>query len=101
MKINITKKHLIGTAIGFISPVVFLPIVLFILALINDYPFSFFWDQFVAYPEFTSKYISLALISNLMWFYIFLNKEEYQISRGIIFAMFCFIPYMIYVNLLS
>jgi hypothetical protein len=101
MKINITKKHLIGTAIGFISPVIFLPIVLFTLALINDYPFSFFWNQFVEYSEFTSKYISLALISNLMWFYIFLNKEEYQISRGIIFAMFCFIPYMIYVNLLS
>ena len=101
MKIKITKRHLIGIAIGFISPVVFLPIVLFILAIINNYPFSFFWNQFLEYHEYASKYISLALISNLIWFYIFLNKEEYQISRGIIFAMFCFIPYMIYVNLLS
>ena len=42
---------------------------------------------------------SLALISNLIWFYMFLNREYYDVARGIIFAMLCFIPYMIYVNL--
>lgn len=99
MKIALKKEHFIGFGIGIASPLLFLPIVLFILSLIKDNSFVYTWDQFISFPEFTSKYISLALISNLLWFYIFLNREKYELVRGIIFAMLCFIPFMIYVNL--
>ena len=99
MKINIKKSHFIGWGIGLISPLVFLPIVLFIVALVYRFSFMYIWGQFINIPEYTSKYTSLALISNLIWFYMFLNREYYDVARGIIFAMLCFIPYMIYVNL--
>jgi hypothetical protein len=99
MKINIKKNHFIGFGIGIISPFIFLPIVLFIIGLIQHVNYSVLWHQFLDYPVYMSKYISLALISNLLWFYLFLNRESYDVTRGIILAMLCFIPFMIYVNL--
>jgi hypothetical protein len=35
----------------------------------------------------------------LGWFYFFLNRERYFHTRGIIFGMLLYAPYMIYVNL--
>ena len=98
MKIKIKKTHLIGWGIGLFSPFIFLPIVLLILTFVKNVSFEYLWEQFKVFPNYTSKYLSLALISNLLWFYIFLNRENYEIARGIIFAMICFIPYMLYVN---
>ena len=99
MKIKLKKNHFVGFGIGILSPMLFIPIVLFILASVTSVSYGNIWEQFITYPEYTSKYTSLALISNLLWFYLFLNREYYDVARGIIFAMLCFIPYMIYVNL--
>ena len=99
MKIKLKKNHFVGFGIGILSPLLFIPIVLFILASVTSVSYGNIWEQFITYPEYTSKYTSLALISNLLWFYLFLNREYYDLARGIIFAMLCFIPYMIYVNL--
>ena len=99
MKIKLKKNHFVGFGIGILSPLLFIPIVLFILASVTSVSYGNIWEQFITYPEYTSKYTSLALISNLLWFYLFLNREYYDVARGIIFAMLCFIPYMIYVNL--
>ena len=38
-------------------------------------------------------------LNNLGWFYFFLNRERYFHTRGIIFGMLLYAPYMIYVNL--
>ena len=99
MKIMLKKNHFVGFGIGILSPMLFIPIVLFILASVTSVSYGNIWEQFITFPEYTSKYTSLALISNLLWFYLFLNREYYDVARGIIFAMLCFIPYMIYVNL--
>lgn len=99
MKIKIKKNHFVGFGIGILSPLLFIPIVLFILASVTSVSYGYIWEQFITFPEYTCKYTSLALISNLLWFYMFLNREYYDVARGIIFAMLCFIPYMIYVNL--
>jgi hypothetical protein len=99
MKIKIKKNHFVGFGIGLLSPLLFIPIVLFILASVTSVSYGYIWEQFITFPEYTSKYTSLALISNLLWFYMLLNREYYDVARGIIFAMLCFIPYMIYVNL--
>ena len=99
MKIKLNKNHFVGFGIGILSPLLFIPIVLFILASVTSVSYGHIWEQFITFPEYTSKYTSLALISNLFWFYLFLNREYYDVARGIIFAMLCFIPYMIYVNL--
>lgn len=99
MKIKLKKNHFVGFGIGILSPLLFIPIVLFILASVTSVSYGYIWEQFITFPEYTCKYTSLALISNLLWFYMFLNREYYDVARGIIFAMLCFIPYMIYVNL--
>ena len=99
MKIKLKKNHFVGFGIGILSPLLFIPIVLFILASVTSVSYGYIWEQFITFPEYTSKYTSLALISNLLWFYLFLNREYYDVAIGIIFAMLCFIHYMIYVNL--
>ena len=99
MKIKLNKNHFVGFGIGILSPLLFIPIVLFILASVTSVSYGNIWEQFITFPEYTSKYTSLALISNLLWFYLFLNREYYDVARVIIFAMLCFITYMIYVNL--
>jgi hypothetical protein len=100
MKINWTKENTLGLLIGLLSPLLFLPVVLFVMAQSSGSSFQYFWMQFVYFTEFRSKYISLALISNLIWFYLFLNREKYEYSKGIILGLLCYAPYMIYINVI-
>ena len=60
--------------------------------------FNYLWDQFLNLHIIRSKYLSLCLLSNLAWFYLFLNKQNYQIARGIIGGTLFYIPYILYVN---
>jgi hypothetical protein len=99
MKLKWTQKITLGLLIGISSPFVFMPIILFVLSQSQYATFSSYWDLAWSDPKYTSKYLSLGLISNLLWFYLFLNREKYEYSRGIILGMLCFIPFMIYVNL--
>ena len=99
MKLNWTRKTTYGLLIGISSPFVFMPIILFVLSQSQYATFSSYWDLAWSKPNYTSKYLSLGLISNLLWFYLFLNREKYDYTRGIILGMLCFVHFMIYVNL--
>ena len=97
MRFNFNREFLIGLLIGLLSPILFLPLLLFLMSISNVDDFSYLWDQLLENDTNTSRYLSLALISNLIWFYYFLNKEKYYQARGIIMGMMCFAPYMIYI----
>jgi len=97
MKFNLNKEFLVGLLIGLVTPMVFLPILLFLMSISNMNSFSYLWNQFLENDMNSSRYLSLALISNLIWFYYFLNREKYYQARGIIMGMMCFAPYMIYI----
>lgn len=99
MKKNLNASFFTGLAIGVFSPLVLLPIIVFILSQSYGQSFSYLWNQTLSFPEFMSRYLSLSLIGNLGWFYFFLNRERYFHTRGIIFGMLLYAPYMIYVNL--
>jgi hypothetical protein len=99
MKSNLNPSFFIGLIIGLLSPMVLLPLIVFILSQSYGQSFSYLWHQTLSYPDFMSRYLSLSLIGNLGWFYYFLNKEKYFHTRGIIFGMLLYAPYMIYVNL--
>jgi hypothetical protein len=101
MKPKWNRENTLGMLIGVFSPVVFLPLVLLILAFATGSSFDYFWDQFIYSSTFRSKYISLALISNLIWFYLFLNREKYEYTKGIILGLLCYAPYMIYINIIK
>ncbi|MEN9700181.1 MAG: hypothetical protein RLZZ301_1379 [Bacteroidota bacterium] len=99
MKQLLTSSFLSGLAIGFFTPIVFLPLIVLIIAQAQGMSFHYLWYQTFHYMEFMSRYLSLGLILNLGWFYLFLNREKYLHTRGIIFGMLLYAPYMIYVNL--
>jgi len=97
MKENFNKQLLIGTLIGILTPILFLPVLIFFLSLSKGIDFEVIWSQISNNNMNTSKYLSLAMIVNLFWFYYFLNKEQYHLTRGIILGMICFAPYMVYI----
>jgi len=97
MKENFNKQLLIGTLIGILTPILFLPVLIFFLSLSKGIDFEVIWSQISNNNMNTSKYLSLAMIVNLLWFYYFLNKEQYHLTRGIILGMICFAPYMVYI----
>lgn len=99
LKDNFNKQFFVGLAIGVVSPLVMLPLIVFVLSQSYGQSFEYLWRQTLEFQEFTSRYLSLALIGNLAWFYFFLNRERYFHTRGIIFGMLLYAPYMIYVNL--
>ncbi|MFM1914885.1 MAG: hypothetical protein RLZZ531_554 [Bacteroidota bacterium] len=98
---KITKEHVLGFVIGIFTPIVFLPVIVFILAQSRHAEFSYLWSQVNDSVEYLSRYMSLGLIPNLLWFYLFLNKEKYAYTRGIIFGMLIYAPFMVYVNLIK
>ncbi|MDO7613500.1 MAG: hypothetical protein MUQ75_04615, partial [Crocinitomicaceae bacterium] len=94
---NLNSQFFVGLFIGIISPLFFLPIMLYLISVYDGYSFSILWNQFLENNIDSSKYLSLALIGNLIWFYLFLNKEKYYHTRGIIMGMLFYAPYMVYI----
>ncbi len=97
---KLTKESVFGFIISVLTPIVFLPIIVFVLSQSNRTEFSYLWQQVVDSAEYQSRYLSLGLIPNLAWFYLFLNREKYAHTRGIIFGMLLYAPFMVYVNLI-
>jgi len=97
---KLTKEHVFGFLIGVLTPIVFLPIIVFVLSQSNRTEFSYLWHQVVDSAEYQSRYLSLGLIPNLAWFYVFLNVENNAYTRGIIFGMLLYAPFMVYVNII-
>ena len=97
MKENFNRKLLYGTLLGVLTPILFLPVLVYFLSLSKGMDFEVAWSQISNNNMNTSKYLSLSMIVNLLWFYYFLNREQYHLTRGIILGMFCFAPYMVYI----
>lgn len=97
---KLTAKNGAGMAIGFIFPILMIPIVVWALSALQHYPFSFLWNKIFVDWMILSKTLSLAIIPNLVWFYIFLNKERYEMAKGIIIGSAIHLPFIIYVNLI-
>lgn len=92
------KETLFGMLLGLLTICCCLPLVLWIMTLAYSYEFVYFWNQFITYSVYTSKYLSLACLPNLFWFYFFLNRERWAIARGVIFSVLILVPFAIYVN---
>jgi hypothetical protein len=100
MKISWNTKRTVGLIIGIVSPFVFVPLIILLISWSQNFYFSVLWHKFTGNMIAQSRFISLAIIPNLLWFYLFLNKERYDIARGIIIGSAIFIPFIIYVNLI-
>jgi hypothetical protein len=100
MKISWNTKRTVGLIIGIISPFIFVPLIILLISWSQNFYFSVLWNKFTGNMIAQSRFISLAIIPNLLWFYLFLNKERYDIARGIIIGSAIFIPFIVYVNLI-
>lgn len=91
-----SKNHAKGMVLGILTPLIVVPLVIWILSLFQNYDFSYLWRKFRLSDQYHIKIITLSLIANLIWFYIFLNKEKWNIARGVIYGTLAFAPYIIY-----
>lgn len=99
-RFNWNARTTTGMLIGILSPLICVPLTILVISLTQHYPFSLFWDRFFVDLNVMSKFLSLSIIPNLIWFYVFLNKERYDLARGIIVGSALFLPFIIYVNLI-
>lgn len=95
-KFNWNIRITAGLVIGVMTPLVFIPLVIWGIALLQHFHFVQLWHKFSVDTSVRSKFISLSCLPNLGWFYLFLNKERYDLARGVIFGCALFIPYIIY-----
>ncbi|HRP53239.1 MAG TPA: hypothetical protein PLI97_06985 [Fluviicola sp.] len=95
---NIRKT--VGLLIGLLTPLLCVPITIGLLAWAQSFYFSVLWDKFLTDMVVTSKFLSLSIIPNLIWFYFFLNRERYDLARGIIVGSAFYLPYIFYVNII-
>lgn len=99
-KINLTQKNAVGMAIGFLFPVICLPLTILLISWSQNFYYSMLWSKTFSDMGVLSKFLSLSIIPNLLWFYFFLNRERYEIAKGVIIGSGLFLPFIIYVNLL-
>ena len=98
---NWSMDHTKGLILGLVSPLVFIPIVLLLLSWLQNFQFSQLLYKFEMVQTMRSKVISIAIISNLLWFYLSINREKFSLGMGVIVATFCYLPDVVYVNFFS
>ena len=95
---NWSWEHTKGLLLGVITPLVFVPIVMGLLTWIQNYDFHYLWHKFGLNNPYRIKIITISIIANLGWFYIFLNRERYNLAMGVILGSLFYAPYIIYVK---
>lgn len=97
MKPKRFDKTWIGILIGLILPVFGFLIYGWYWSWKFFRPFSYFVnDVFIGTPTFRSSILSLSLLINLVPFFIFLRTDRYKSARGVIAAVFLYVPFVIY-----
>lgn len=87
----------VGLIIGLFAPV----IGFIIYGLYWSWNFNrtlgyFYEDLFIGTPAYRSSILSLSILINLIPFFIFIRKEKYQTARGVLLAVFVYVPFVIY-----
>lgn len=95
---NWTKEHFIGLAFGILTPLIALPLVMYIWAALQDYTFDRMLYDFRFFPDPRIKMLTLSIIANLFWFYRFLNKEKWNRGMGVILGSIAYAPYILYIK---
>lgn len=95
---NWTKDHSLGVLLGLLFPLLFIPLVVFILALIQNYGFNELWTRFLNLYQVRIQVLTISILANLGVFYFFLNRERYNLAMGIILGSILYAPYIIYIK---
>lgn len=79
-----SRQHAIGFAIGILTILVAIPLVAFLLKEFTAH--TGVWRELKFMHKTQEKVFSLAALANLVWFHIFLRKEQWRFGYGIIYA---------------
>lgn len=93
-----TWDHTKGMALGLITPLLFVPLVLLAISWMQDYYFEMIWNKFSFNTQYRIKIITISIIANLIWFYFFLNRERFNVAMGVILGSILYAPYVIYIK---
>lgn len=97
MKSNRYNKTVIGLVLGLFMPILGFVIYGAYWSWKFHRTFSYFVnDVFLGTPAFRSSIIALSLLINLIPFFLFLRKEYYYSARGVIAAVFVYVPFVVY-----
>ncbi|NEN22179.1 hypothetical protein G3O08_01510 [Cryomorpha ignava] len=95
------SKRFDKTAIGFVIGLI-LPVIGFVIYGVYwswkfFRTFSYFVnDVFLGTPTFRSSILSLSLLINLIPFFIFLKTDRNKSARGVLAAVFVYVPFVVY-----
>ena len=95
---NWSLDHTKGVLLGLITPLLFIPLVLILIAWMQDYYLTQLWHKFTLNTPYRIKILTISILGNLIWFYLFLNKERYKTAMGIIVASILYAPYIVYLK---
>ena len=100
MKLNRkwSMDHTKGLLLGIVTPIVVMPLVILFLSWMQDYLFEQLWTKFSFNVHYRTKILTISIIANLIWFYMFLNKSKYNVARGVIIGTLLFAPYILYIK---
>lgn len=86
-----------GLLVGLLSPIVGFIIYGLYWSWSYGRTFSYFVnDIFIGTPAHRSSIIVLSLLINLVPFLVLLRQERYKAARGILAAIFIFVPFVVY-----
>lgn len=95
---NWSMEHTKGLLLGIVTPLLFLPLVLFVFSWIQGYYFEQLWHKVIVNRPYQIKMLTISIIANLGWFYFFLNRERFNFAMGIILGSLCYAPYIVYIK---
>jgi hypothetical protein len=95
---NWNINHTKGLLIGLITPLLFVPVVLLLIGWTQDYQFAHLWAKFSHSMPYRIKIMTISIIANLIWFYVFLNREKWNMAMGIIVGTLVYAPYIVYIK---
>jgi hypothetical protein len=95
---NWTKDHSLGIVLGLLFPLLFVPIVVLVLGMVQQYGFSELWNRFLHFYQVRIQVLTISVLANLGVFYFFLNRERYNLAMGIILGSILYAPYIIYIK---
>lgn len=95
---NWSMDHTKGLLLGLLTPIILAPLVLWVISMTQSYYFEQLWNKFSINKPYQIKIITISIIANLGWFYLFLNKERFNFAMGIILGSLVFAPYIIYIK---
>jgi hypothetical protein len=89
----------VGLVLGLISPIVGFVIYGYLWSIYFEKPFGYFVENiFIGVEAFQSSIVALSLIFNLVPFFIFLRSDRYRSGRGVLLALFIYVPLVLYLR---